>query len=57
MHVHVPAPALFSRDSYGNMWRDSSQNPPGPQFTEIMRLTMLANIETLGELYAQLFNS
>lgn len=56
MHANVPSPALFSRDSYGNMWRDATQNPPGPQYTETMRLIMLGNIESLGELYAQLFN-
>lgn len=56
MHDHVPAPALFSRDSHGNMWRDSTQDVPGIQYTETMRLIMIANIGSLGELYAQLFN-
>lgn len=57
MRDNVPAPALFSRDSHGNMWRDSTQDLPGPQYTETMRLLMLANIEDLGELYAQLFDN
>lgn len=56
MRDHVPAPDLFSRDTHGNMWRDSTQEPPGPQYTETMRLIMLANIDSLGELFAQLFN-
>lgn len=56
MRDHVPAPDLFASDPHGNVWRDSTQDVPGPQYTETLRLIMLANIESLGVLYAQLFN-
>lgn len=56
MRDHVPAPDLFASDAHGNVWRDSTQDFPGPQYTETLRLIMLGNIENLGVLYAQLFN-
>lgn len=57
MRDHVPAPALFARDSSGMMWRDPALSCPPRQYTETFRLVLQRNISKLGQLYCQLFIS
>ncbi|KAF6214343.1 hypothetical protein GE061_009083 [Apolygus lucorum] len=52
---NVPAPALFTRDANGNMWRDTLTSRPSKQYTETLRLVMLDNVSSLGPLYYTLF--
>ena len=55
MRDHVPTPALFQRDNNGNVYRQDAFSPPGPQYTDTIRLIMQNNIEHFGDLYTQLF--
>ncbi|XP_066991548.1 integrator complex subunit 5 isoform X2 [Anabrus simplex] len=52
---HVPSPALFTRDSTGLTWRDSSLARPGSQYTDTLRFILQNNIDELGYLYFELF--
>lgn len=52
---NVPAPALFTRDANGNMWRSSADSRVPSEYTETLRLVMLNNIQSLGPLYCTLF--
>ncbi|KAJ8666827.1 hypothetical protein QAD02_008489 [Eretmocerus hayati] len=56
MHENVPSPMLFTRAEGSSMaWRDTDTSLPNIRFTETLRLTLLANIHTLGSLYSTLF--
>ncbi|XP_054269182.1 integrator complex subunit 5-like [Macrosteles quadrilineatus] len=55
MRDHVPAPALFTQDASGTMWRDPALSRPPKQYTETFRLILQRNIGKMGQLYAQLF--
>ncbi|XP_050437485.1 integrator complex subunit 5 isoform X2 [Adelges cooleyi] len=52
---HIPAPALFIRNSNGGMWRDTTTALVPKPYSDSLRLTMIENISQFGDLYARLF--
>lgn len=55
MRDHVPSPALFTCDSNGIHWRDPTTSRPPENYTNTLRLIMQHNIETVSDLFAEMF--